>query len=231
MNKAKKALHSILRITLFFLCVLPGILFAQENNLPHEDACYKPLHENENKAANDRIPHIDWDVYTYSVILVPGYGPKRKRVNLSPVAKRRLKLAVDKYHQKLAPVIVVSGGNVHPDKTPYNEAFEMKKHLMDRYEIPEEAILAEPYARHTTTNFRNTCRLIFCYAIPADKTALVTTTLFHRVYFTKEKFTDRCCDELGYLPILLGKQLNRNDVEFLPQIESLGINALDSLDP
>ena len=70
------------------------------------------------------------------------------------------------YRQHQAPFIIVSGGRVHPYHTPYNEAFEMKKYLMDVWQIPESAIIIEPHARHTTTNFRNAARIMFRNGFP-----------------------------------------------------------------
>ncbi len=78
-------------------------------------------------------------------------------------------MAVKRYRQGLAPLLLVSGGAVHPKRTPYNEALEMKKELMNVYGIPARAIIVEPHARHTTTNFRNAARLVYRYGIPADK--------------------------------------------------------------
>jgi uncharacterized SAM-binding protein YcdF (DUF218 family) len=57
----------------------------------------------------------------------------------------------------------------------------MKRSLMADYGVPENAILIDPHARHTTTNMRNT-------AWPFDQ-------------------------------------------EFLPKIESLQLDSIDSLDP
>ena len=48
------------------------------------------------------------------------------------------------FRQKKAPFILVSGGNVHPNLTPYNEALEMKMALMREFGVPENAILVDP---------------------------------------------------------------------------------------
>ena len=53
---------------------------------------------------------------------------------------------------------------------------EMKKYLMNHLKVPENAIIMEPHARHTTTNLRNGARLIYRYGIPFDKAALTSTS-------------------------------------------------------
>ena len=65
----------------------------------------------------------------------------------------------------------MSGGFVHPAQTPYAEAIEMKKALIADFSIPQEAILVDPHARHTTTNMRNAARLLYRYAIPFESVA------------------------------------------------------------
>jgi hypothetical protein len=76
-------------------------------------------------------------------------------------------------------------------QTPFNEAIEMKKYVMEKFKIPEKSILVEPYARHTTTNFRNTARLVFRYGIPADLKALVTSSEDHIAYTTRDPRSQR----------------------------------------
>ena len=216
---------------LFFEPSLQFSINLLDSNDRDESSSYEPIEKIENKATFERIAAIDWDAYKYSIILVPGYGPEEEKTPLSPIAKFRLKLAVERYNKKLAPIIVVSGGRVHPFRTPYNEAFEMKKLLINRYQIPENAILIEPHARHTTTNFRNTARLIYRYGIPSKKKALVSTTKYQSYYISDMELDERCISELGYIPYKLLKRLNQNDIEFLPIITSLQSNSMEPLDP
>ncbi len=224
-------------MSLFFEPSLQFALNLLDINDRDNASSYEPMAKKENKATVERIPTIDWNAYKYSIILVPGEGPTNYRDPLNPVGKFRLKLAVEHYRMKLAPIIVVSGGKVHPYRTPYAEALEMKKFLMERYQIPKNAILIEPHARHTTTNFRNTARLIYRYGIPSTKKALVTTTKFQSYYisgetlYKNETLYKRCIRELGYVPYKLIKRLNQNDIEFLPIITSLQSNSMDPLDP
>ena len=46
--------------------------------------------------------------------------------------------------------LCVSGGFVHPIRTRFSEAIEMKHDLMTRFGIPANAIIVDPHARHTT---------------------------------------------------------------------------------
>ncbi|MBD0825462.1 YdcF family protein [Aestuariibaculum marinum] len=223
--------HDTEEMTLFFEPSLQFALNLLDINDRDEVASYEPMEEGENKRAVQYISTVNWSDYKYSVILIPGYGPEEDKVALSPVARFRLKLAVERFENKLAPFIVVSGGRVHPFRTIYNEAFEMKKELITKYGIPEESIIIEPHARHTTTNFRNTARLIYKYGIPSNKKALVTTTKYQSEYITNNNFKKRCIRDLGYVPINLGKRLNKNDVEFLPERSSLHIDVIQPLDP
>ena len=59
---------------------------------------------------------------------------------------------IEVYANGKAPLILVSGGYVHPNQTPYCEAIEMKESLVRDFGIPSDAILIDPHARHTTTN-------------------------------------------------------------------------------
>lgn len=216
---------------LFFEPSLDFALWLMEGNKRDEAARFEPMESGENAAAVKQVAQTDWKKYPYSVILVPGHGPEEKGISLSPMGMMRCKLAADRYFKGLAPFIIVSGGYVHPFQTPFCEAFEMKKELMKTYDIPESAIIIEPHARHTTTNFRNAARLIFNYRIPADKKALCTTTMDQSFYITLPYFSQRCEEELGYLPHRLGDRLSRNDVEFYPLQESCTLNCKDPLDP
>jgi hypothetical protein len=116
-------------------------------------------------------------------------------------------------------------------QTPYCEAIEMKKYVMEKFKIPEQNILVEPHARHTTTNFRNAARLAFRYGIPADLKALVTSSEDHIALVTKEGFRIRCSTELGYFPMEFITQISPVAAEFKPSVASLFFDANDPLDP
>ena len=226
-----KQFEDTARYALFFQPSLYFALMLLEVNDRDEAASFEPLSRRENAAVVNQIPLISWENYPYSLILVPGHGPDQVGLQLSPLAKLRNDLAANRYREAKAPLIVVSGGYVHPFQTQFNEALEMKNDLINRLKIPATAILIEPHARHTTTNFRNTARLIYRYGIPDDKPALVTTTFRQSYYITEMGLDQRCINELGYVPYQIGKRLNVHDIVWFPQIESLQINPLDPLDP
>jgi hypothetical protein len=139
-------------------------------------------------------------------------------------------VAAQLFLQHKAPLIIVSGGHVHPMQTPYCEAIEMKRYLIQKYKIPEARILVEPYARHTTTNFRNAARLAFRYRIPTAL-ALVTSSEDHIASVTGDQFRTRNLSELGYFPVEFIRQISAVEAEFKPSLTSLFFDANDPLDP
>ena len=106
----------------------------------------------------------------------------------------------------------------------------MKKYLMEKYKIPAKSILVDPYARHTTTNFRNAARLAFRYDIPTTL-ALVTSSESHITSSASEEFRTRCVNELGYFPVDFIKRVSPVEAEFKPSVLSLFFDANDPLDP
>jgi hypothetical protein len=217
--------------SLFFEPSLHFALYLLELNRRDEAARFEPLEQGENAASLARIPKIDWPKYPYSVILIPGIGPELPGVALSPMGLLHVVAAAKKYHEGAAPFILVSGGFVHPSQTQFSEAIEMKKTLMRVYGIPENAIIVDPHARHTTTNFRNAARQIYRYNIPFDKPALVTGDIYQTLYIQNANLPRRCLRELGYKCFLQLHQVSPIDLEWLPNIQSLQQNPADPLDP
>src|SRR5690606_3828858 len=156
-------------------------------------------------------------------------GPSQYHQPISPGGILRCRMAARVYKSGLAPFIIVSGGRVHPYKTPYIEAVEMKKYLIDVHGIPADAIIVEPHARHTTTNMRNAARLLLQYGFPTDKLSIVGSSINH--INTVEKMDARCIKELGYLPYSLGKRISDVLLEFSPSKEALRIDWNEPLDP
>jgi len=219
------------QMTLFFQPSLSFSLWLLKMNHRDEAARFEPMMTGENSKAYEQVQRTNFDDYPYTVIMLPGYGPEKKGVDLSPAGMLRCKLAAERYFEKKAPFIIASGGYVHPDQTPFCEAIEMKKELMKQYGVPESAIIIEPHARHTTTNYRNAARLMIHYGIPINKKALCTTTKGQSYYITNMGFEKRCVEAFGYMPYVPGKRLSRNDTEFTPRMESLTIDPKDPLDP
>lgn len=192
---------------------------------------YEPLEEKENKKAIAHIKQINFDAFDYASVLILGNGPENYQDRLSAIGKLNLQLGVLEYQAQKAPFIIVSGGHAHPFRATFCEAIEMKKELMNVHHIPEENILIDPFARHTTTNLRNATRLMIGYQMPLDKKSIVVTNANHSDYVGNPNFNARCMEELGYLPAVILKRLNSTAIEFLPNVESLHQNPIDPLDP
>jgi len=210
-----------------------SVLFAVEAlklNDRDEAARYEPLIAGENAAAFNSVKKIKWKNYPYCAILVPGLGPEQPEVKLDPNGAKRCDSAAVRYREGRAPFIVVSGGHVHPNKTPYCEAIEMKKYLVDVLKIPASAIIIEPHARHTTTNLRNTNRLIFRFKIPLGKPVLIVTDAAQNGYINGS-MKDKVIKELGYTPFSTIKKLSATETEYLPSDNSRQVNTFDPLDP
>ncbi|HLX46287.1 MAG TPA: YdcF family protein [Bryobacteraceae bacterium] len=212
----------------------PGLRFALGlMDLNHRDEAgrFEPMEKGENAAAFRKIKSTDWKRYPYTVIVVPGAGNDRPGVRLSPYGKLRVELAVNRYRAGKAPFILVSGGFVHPVQTPYAEAIEMKHELMEKYSIPEEAILVDPHARHTTTNLRNAARIMFRYGMPFGAKALITSDPGQSSSIESPAFNERCIREIGYVPHTLLGRISMFDLEWTPKLDALHSDWQDLLDP
>ena len=228
--KTKVTEIRLTKAPLFFEPTLNFALKLLETNRRDEAGRYEPLEEGENKACLQDVNKIRWSDYPYSFILVLGAGPQDS-ARLSKTGAKRADRAAQLFLDHKAPLIIFSGGHVHPMQTPYCEAIEMKKYVMEKFKIPEASILIEPFARHTTTNFRNAARLVFRYGIPADLNALVTSSEDHIAITTREGFRIRCASELGYFPMESINRIAPTEAEFKPSVASLFFDANDPLDP
>ncbi len=214
---------------LFFFPAMVYALRCLEINERDQAGDYEPMAATVNKAAVARVKTIHWNNYKYSLILVPGAGPEKPDEALSAEGMLRCRIAAHRFLEGMAPFIMVSGGKVHPYKTKYCEAEEMKTYLIKTLNVPENAVLMEPHARHTTTNMRNCARLIYQYKIPFDKPYLTSTTKPQSYAITN--MAARCEKELHYVPYRIGKRLSDTDQEFYPVKEALQINADEPIDP
>ncbi len=216
---------------LFFHVPLRFALGLLEINLRDEAGRYEPLHEGENRAAWLQAGSTQWSRFPYSAIVVPGSGSDRPGIAMSPWGVRRVAISARRYREGRAPFLIVSGGHVHPNQTPYCEAIEMKRALMRDFGVPEQAILIDPHARHTTTNLRNAARLLYRYGFPFESKALVSTDPYQSAYIEADGFRERCDRELGYQPHRLLGRTSPFDLEFLPMLDSLHADPTDPLDP
>ncbi|MFS0490929.1 YdcF family protein [Leadbetterella byssophila] len=196
----------------------------------NEPARLEPLEHGINRPAIEQIRKTDWKKYKYATIVLPGAGPSIE-IPLSHEGKIHCDVAARRYLAGDAPFIITSGGYCYPFQSPYNEAVEMKKYLMEKYNIPASAIIVEPHARHTTTNIRNAVRLIIRYGIPTDMPSLFATSMSQTKYAAADSFDARNLRELGYLPYRNKKQLSNHTIAFYPVIDCLHMDPYDPLDP
>jgi hypothetical protein len=223
------ALENKLNVAFYSPSLTAALLFLEMNER-EQAADFEPMISGENMDAYNRVKNIKWKDYKYSVILVPGAGPQQPGVALSAEGMLRCRLAAIQYQKGLAPFIVPSGGKVHPYKTKYCEATEMKKYLIEKLNIPANAIIIEPHARHTTTNMRNTARIIYRYGIPFTMPGITCTTRGQSNYISTT-LTARSLKELNEVPYKNGERLSETEIEFYPLIEALHINPLEPMDP
>ncbi|MCC9138674.1 YdcF family protein [Pontibacter silvestris] len=214
---------------LFYKLPMHAALKALELNGRDEAARYEPLLNGYNKKPYQALKGTSWDKYPYSMILVLGHGPEDPAIALDAGGAHYCEVAAQMYKEGVAPFIVVSGGNVHPYKTPYNEAEEMKKYLVGKLGIPDEAVFIEPHARHTTTNLRNVSRMIYRYNIPDHKPVLTLTNPDHSKYTLH--ISDRCMRELTYLPFRGMTKISDETNAFFPEPEAFRVNPFEPLDP
>jgi hypothetical protein len=158
----------------------------------------------------------------YELIIVPGYATRHQTIALNPKAASRLDQAVRDYHAGLAPFILVSGGNVHPADTPFNEAFEMRRYLIEEHNIPANRILVEPMAKHSTTNLRNAGRIMRRVGM---QRALITSSpqafgqsFYFQTEFPFYAYTTRATAELGYTLGTL-QRIDNHHTGYLPSAD------------
>ncbi|MBU6160428.1 MAG: YdcF family protein [Myxococcales bacterium] len=191
---------------------------------------YDPLVDGLNRAAYDALAASDRNDWPFVAILVPGQGPTSPDEPISPLSIQRADLAAARWQAGLAPVLLLSGGHVHPDRTPYAEALEMRNYLISQYGIPESAIVVDPYARHTTTNLRNAARILWSLPVDHNRPILVTSDVFQSAYIAFG-IVERSQRSLGYVPWQTLVYLGDNDSCAILTPESLRLDPTDVLDP
>lgn len=216
---------------LFFSSSMEAALRLLRMNGRDEAARFESLRETVNRAALHSLRSVDWNRYTYSMLLVPGAGPEDAVTSLASGGRARVALVAEAFRRGAAPFVLVSGGFVHPAQTRFAEAAEMKAALIRDFGVPESAILLDPYARHTTTNLRNAVRAVFTDGLPFEKPMLIVSDPEQIRYIASEKFAMRCRAELGYLPAETLRQVSETELAVRPGIDSLEENPLDPLDP
>lgn len=185
--------------------------------------------EAENLLAAERLRSLAErdDQVEFPLVVVPGFAGADPSRPLSARAEERLDMALEALEETGAHAILLSGGNVRPVDTPFNEALEMKRHLL-RLGIPADRILIEPYARHSTTNMRNAGRTMLALGV---ERALVVTTFAQNFYFgfpVLSSYHLRCLVQLGHTVgslDYLGP--TRSAFEPSPEVFALGPDPLD----
>ncbi len=192
---------------------------------------HEPLTGGANAAAMARARTLDWHRYRYTAMIVTGVGPEIEGEPLSPFGKYHLRLAARRFAQGDIAFILVTGGRAHPRATPFTEADEMRKALIDRYGVPPDAIIIEPYARHTTTNLRNASRLLARIGAPLEAETVIVCNPLQSAYIESAKFTQRNAAELGYQPGKIVRRVSPSELVFRPSQASERVDPRDPLDP
>ncbi|WP_309698173.1 YdcF family protein [Sphingomonas sp. SORGH_AS_0870] len=192
---------------------------------------FEPLDQRYNAAAIRRARTMAWSRYRYTAILVLGVGPDDLETPLSAKGKVNVRVAAEQFAKGAAPFLIVSGSAVHPRDTPHVEALEMRRALIERYGIPADAIVVEPYARHTTTNVRNATRRLIAMDAPLDRDMLVVSNASHIDAVASPAFVERNRRELGYQPATADGRIALTAIAMRPSHEALRVDPADPLDP
>ncbi|SEW46559.1 DUF218 domain-containing protein [Chitinophaga sp. YR573] len=213
----------------FYKQPLAAALKALTINGRDEATRYEPLYKDKNAAPFAKSRRVNWNAFRYSTILVPGAGPGAGGRSIDSMGMYRCRLAVDEYKKGVAPFIIVSGGHVHPYKTPYCEAIEMKKYITGTLGLPDSAVIIEPHARHTTTNIRNAERLMYLFNMPSTKPALIISDSFQSLAI--QNMGIRFMNELGCIPYQSLERVSATENAFVPSPKAWQQNPEEPLDP
>ena len=107
----------------------------------------------------------------------------------------------------------------------------MRKALIERYGVPADAIISEPYARHTTTNLRNASRMLARIGLPATAETLIVCNPQQSAYIESATFRARNDAELGFQPGTILRRISPTELVFRPAHQSERIDPRDPLDP
>jgi hypothetical protein len=196
-----------------------------------EAAAFEPLDAQYNAAAIAKARTVDWKKYRFTAIIIPGVGPDDLSTSLSARGKLNVRMAAQHFADGVAPFVILSGSSVHPRETRFVEALEMRKALIERFGVPADSIVVEPYARHTTTNLRNVTRRLVALGAPLDRDTLIVTNIDQSRYIEGKEFLARNQQELGYQPGTVEKRLSPFELTFRPSRASLRVDPMDPLDP
>lgn len=196
-----------------------------------EAAPFRPLLGGGNAPAVATAKTMVWQDHSYPALLVFGHGPEDGQSRTGVMGHIRMGIAAAMFKRGVAPFIVVSGGNVHPNRTAFNEAVEMKRLLIEQHGIPADRILIEPHARHTTTNLRNCARLLLAAGFPADRPALIVSDHMTIKYIASPLLAERSLQEMGINPGKVVAGPDQFTALFTPDPAAFHVEPLDPLDP
>jgi len=185
-----------------------------------------------NAAAEARLKQLQEQTQnSQTILIIPGMTPNitPHPIRQTAVEYTRVQAAFNYLNSTGAALILTSGGNVHPDLTPFNEAWQMRLTLMREFGLPADRIVIDAYARHSTTNLRNAARFMLQYKVAK---AWIVTSLPQSFYYSYPEasgFTDRCKKELGYVVGNLTAD-GADRTSFLPSIDNWK-RAADARDP
>ncbi|KAF5350727.1 hypothetical protein D9757_012584 [Collybiopsis confluens] len=174
---------------------------------------------------------IDWNARPYAAILIPGEGPELAGVRLSPMVVLKMEMAVKQYKEGKAPFLIVSGGTFHPALTEFNEAYKMKSWLVEQHGISPDRVILEPYARHTTTNFRNAGRVLNTIGAPREKPVLTVTDGQQIEYIESDLFRRNEREELTHGVGKIGPRRGDFAIDFVPLPLCAIVDPMDPMDP
>lgn len=210
---------------------IPLAIALIDSNEQSDAVRFEPLDKGLNAAPFARARGIDWKRYRYTAIIIPGVGPEDLASSMSPRGKLHVKVAASRFADGTAAFIIVTGAAVHPKGSRFVEAVEMRKMLIERYNVPADRIVIEPYARHTSTNLRNVTRELVAMGAPIDQPTLIVANSSQSRYIESPEFAARNPAELGYQPGTIGPRLSPFELEFRPSLRSLRVDPWDPLDP
>ena len=184
--------------------------------------------------------HPEWrEQFEHDVLIIPGFTPikadKPMTLDDLPAARARLDLAIRDFQSGLAPVILVSGGSVHPAGTPHNEGLMMRQYLID-HGVPADRILVDAHARHSTTNLRNAGRMMNDLGLTRGviATGYESKSAFDQHFYfahpVLSTFHSRCKKTLGYRVGDL-ENIDRHHIAFTPSAKCAQVGLSDPLDP
>ncbi len=143
--------------------------------------------ENENREVSRFLHFLQSQHREVFFIIVPGFVPPTDEpIQLHRFTKIRLNMAVEEMNKHSNAVVFLTGGNVKPSTTPFNESMEMKRQLLNIHNVPTYRIAIDPNAQNTVTNFRNSGRFMLAHKV---NKALVVTTFIQNFYISFPVFT------------------------------------------